>query len=258
MVEGSLVCNPRTHADLLNQLWRVEIPRAIGCVKPDYVFGISKASVAAMKLRQMPFQRTTSIAEPLDALLERRRRQYNVDCFVVVWDLLPPWDKDIRVCRWNETLALYEGLSLSSELASSFREFAARRFDEMRKRSPHHRRDKQTVVESSSVIAVCMEPLFEVGFMDERAMKQCLGIVGRHARGWPGNWRRDNRNADHVVEDAIHVVRQEFPHLELFRKLRQDYDQGKTEWGIHFANSRSFDRSLRTTQFGHRLAEMSC
>ncbi len=82
VVEGSHLYHKRTQLDLLEQLWSKEIPRVIGCVAPTKVFGINKGSLAAMTLKNTPLRRTTAIAEPLDAILERVRLAHDIDCFV--------------------------------------------------------------------------------------------------------------------------------------------------------------------------------
>jgi hypothetical protein len=256
VVEGSHVFHSRTRVDLLEQLWSQEIPRAVHCLRPAKVFGISKGSIAAMRLNRTALRRTTSIAEPLDHILERLRRVHRIDCFVVAWDLVPPWDKQAPLCRWNETLGLYEGLSLSNALDRPFRDFAAARFREMSGRRSPNRRHATPRLEAGSVMAVCMEPLFEAVFMDEHAMRRSLGVTGRRTRGWPSGWDHENVRASEIVEAAVDAARNLTPMPPVFRKIRQGYETLKTEWGIHFVQSRAFDKSLANHPVGKRLAEI--
>lgn len=256
VVEGSHVYNSRTKVDLLQRLWRVELPRAIGCGTPDHVFGMSKGSVSAMRLQKMPLKPTTSIAEPLDEILERHRLTHGIDCFVIVWDLLPPWDKAAPLCRWNETLSLYEGLSLSSHLDATFRKYAADRFQEMSQRKRPNFRPRVPKAIQGSVLAVCVEPLFESVFMDELAMRKCLGVRGIRTQGWPSGWSRGNARASRVVAEAIDAARDAAPTKPVFRRIRQGYETLKTEWAIHLFQSRLFDNELKGHPLGTRLNEV--
>jgi hypothetical protein len=256
VVEGSHLYHKRTQADLLEQLWSKEIPRVIGCVTPTKVFGITKGSLAAMRLKKVKFRRTTATREPLDAILERERLAHNIDCFVVVWDLVPPWDKQAQLCRWNETLGLYEGLSLSETLDERFRSFAAARFTEMSQRAQPGARTHAPKLVRGAVLGVCVDPLFESVFMDERAMKKALGISGKRARGWPPGWDDGNATASEIIGAAVDAGRDIMPPGPIFRKIRQGYETLKTECGIHFVQSGAFDNTLRRHPLGTRLAEI--
>ena len=211
VVEGSQVFHARTKHDLLTELWRTHLSRAIGYVQPDRVFGINKGSIAAMQLKDIKFRRTTSIAEPLDQILERHRKMHNIECFLVAWDLIPPWDRQAKVCRWDETKAFYEGLSRSDVLDPRFRAFASNRFAELHARTNPRQRSGPPRLEPGGVLAVCMDPIFESGFMSEKAMKKCLGVVGRRMPGWPTGWDSRNINAEKVVEAAVDAAREAFP-----------------------------------------------
>jgi hypothetical protein len=230
--------------------------RAVGFLTPTKVFGITKGNLAAMRLKNTPLRKTTSVAEPLDAVLERLRITHNIDCFVVTWDLIPLWDKQAKMCRWTETLALYEGLSLSDKLDPRFRDFAANRFKEMRQRARPSARSVVPQLVSGGVFAVCVDPLFESVFMDERAMKHSLGISGKRTKGWPSGWDRGNVSASEVIGAAVDAAREAAPSNKVFRKIRQGYETLKTEWGIHFIESRAFDDSLKQHPLGKRLAEI--
>ncbi len=256
VVEGSHLYHSRTHADLLEQLWGREIPRAVGCYTPSKVFGVTKGNLASMNLKKVKLTRTTSIAEPLDAILERHRKEYKIDCFVVVWDLVPPWDTQAKMCRWSETLAFYEGLSLSATLDGRFRDFATDRFDEMRRRARPGLRTGLPRLVQGAVLAVCVDPIFESVFMDELAVRRSLGIRGKRTRGWPRRWRVENVNASDLIGAAVDIARDTNPRLPVFRRIPQGYETQKTEWGIHFVQSREFDVSLRSHPLGIRLAEI--
>jgi hypothetical protein len=256
VVEGSQVFHARTQHDLLAELWQTAIPGAIGCVQPDCVFGINKGSIAAMRLKDTKLRRTTSISEPLDQILERHRRVHRIDCFLVVWDLIPPWDRQAKACRWDETKAFYEGLSLSAVLDAQFCTFAKKRFAELRARAHAGQRLTPPRLAPAAVFAVCMDPIFESGFMNEKAMKKCLGVSGRRTAGWPTGWDPKNVNAEKVVEAAVDAARESFPNSPLCRKIRDGYAVLKTEWGLYFAKSSLFDQTLRTSGYGHRLAEL--
>jgi hypothetical protein len=251
------VYHTRTREDLLERLWGREMQRVIGFPPPTKVFGISKGSLAAMKLQQTQLTKTTSIAEPLDAVLERLRKEHSIECFVVTWDLVPPWDKEAKVCRWNETLGLYEGLSLSRTLDRRFREFAANRFREMRRRVRPSSRATVPQLVNGGVFPVCVDPLFESVFMNERDMKRSLGVSGRRMRGWPSGWDGANVRASEVIGTAVDAARDAAPRNPVFRRIRQGYETLKTEWGIHFVESGAFDQSLRQHPLGQRLAEVA-
>jgi hypothetical protein len=92
--------------------------------------------------------------------------------------------------------------------------------------------------------------------MNEKAMKTCLGVIGRRTVGWPSGWDPQNTKAEKVIEAAVDAARVSFPHAPVFRKVRDGYAVLKTEWGIHFAKSGLFDHTLRTSGYGRRLAEL--
>ncbi|MBL8228928.1 MAG: hypothetical protein JNL98_10640 [Bryobacterales bacterium] len=256
VVEGSHVFHQRTKVELLEQLWATEVPRVTGSVRPVRVIGMSKGSLAAMKLRESSFRRSSSLAEPLDALIERFLEQGGIDCLVVVWDLLPPWDRSEPTCRWTETLAFYEGLALSTVLRDPFRSFAEQRFQELRRRvRPDARRELPKLVKGA-IYGVCIDPLFESVFMDERAMKRSLGVVGKRMQGWPGGWEVTNSKASDVVAEALDAARDAAPTSPLFRRNRQPYETSKTEWAIHFLQSGDFHATVRQHPLGVRLAEI--
>jgi hypothetical protein len=93
--------------------------------------------------------------------------------------------------------------------------------------------------------------------VDERAMKRSLGVVGHRLRHWPVDWDPATPRADRVVAAAIDSARGALPHAPVFRRIPEGYRTAKTEWGIHFARSRHFDRALRASGFGRRLAEFA-
>ena len=241
--------------DLLEILWKTAISESFGGVIPNKVFGISKGNIAAMRLRESPLRRTTSIAEPLDALLERHRRENNIDCFVVAWDLVPPWDKEASICRWNEVLAFYEGLAISTSLDQQFKDCARQRFQEMDARDRPNARLAPPILERGSIIAACADPIFESIFMNERAMRKCLGVSGVRVKGWPSGWHKDNRNAPHVVEAAVAAARK-VSSAKVFKQIGQDYETLKTEWGIHFFQSSQFARHIVNHPFARRFREI--
>jgi len=220
------------------------------------VIGINKGSVAQLSLKRTQLRRTTSNAEPLDAILERHRRSLDIDCFVVAWDLVPPWDKMAGTCRWLETLGLYEGLSLSETLDRRFRDFASARFQGLQQRTQPSARRAAPQLIPGAVIAVCMEPLFESIFMNERAMKISLGVHGKRTKEWPSRWQQGNARASSIIEAAVDAARDAVPANSVFRRIRQGYETLKSEWGIHFVQSRAFDNTLKNHPLGRRLAEI--
>lgn len=264
VVEGSHQPHRRTNEDLLRKLWAHVVPEALGCFQPGLVFGINKGCVAAMQLRDVNLKRTTSSAEQLDYVLERLRRVHDIDCFVVAWDLLPPWDKTVAACRWQETLAFYEGLSLSEALHEPFRESSRLRFSELSQRSEPSQRPGVPSLEPGAVIAVCMDPVFEACLLDERAMRKSLEILNKRVPFWPGQWASSASVADKLVGKAIHAAREVSrsakrtqPALKkLFNRLPGPYEISKTEWGIYLLESGNFDETLKSSGFGKRLVEL--
>jgi hypothetical protein len=257
IVEGSHSSHQRTGIDLLKQLWGVELARAIGFEAPAFVFGFNKGNIASMQLPEGALRRTTSMKEPLDAMIERLRRAFQIECFLVVFDLSPPWDKQHRDCRWKETLAFYQGLSLSQHLDIRFQEKAAQRFLEMSQRTIPSQRICVPKLEVGSIIAVCMEPLFESGLLDEKAMRKCLKLEKKRTVGWPNNWDPNNNQAGEVIAKAVDIARKVgFKNKEL-KRFRNGYNILKTEWGIFFVKSKLFDQALKGSGFGKRLLEIA-
>lgn len=256
IVEGTQnVCHPRTKLDLFKDLWQVRIPCVFGLPEPAFVLGINKGSIAAMRLRESRLRRTTSIAEPLDVLVERCRQSNGIDSFLVLWDLLPPWDREAGICRWNETLAFYEGLSLSKVLPQLFRDAAKAKLIDLKKRSPAGRHFPPRLCHGG-ILAICMDPIFESCLMDEKSMRRCLGVDNRRTPHWPADWNPKNRNAERVISDAIDVARAVNPNAKVFRRVRGRYEIQKTEWGLYFIQSGMFNSSLRKCQFGQRLCSI--
>src|SRR5262249_28069318 len=142
------------------------------------------------------------------------------------------------------------------ELDIRFREFAERRFNEMRNRPEPRARPSLPELRPGGVIAVCIEPVFESIFMDERAMRKALGLHGTRTKGWPSGWSVQNVHANDVVGAAVDAARDAGTGNALFRRIRQGYETQKTEWGIHFLQSGAFTAAIKCHPLGKRLAEI--
>ncbi|MFN7920323.1 MAG: hypothetical protein U0Q16_09510 [Bryobacteraceae bacterium] len=212
-----------------------------------------------MRLKSSKLKKTTSIAEPLDSVLERHRRSQGLDCFIIVWDLVPPWDPDARPCRWQETLLLFEGLAGSECLERRFRDFAEQRLAELRARPNPGNRRAAPVLTAGAIVAACIEPVFESIFMNEQAMRKSLNVAGSKVRDWPSSslWDPLAPRAADTVAQAVDAARATKSARKLFKRLRSDYTTGKTTWGIHFLKSGFFDSFIGKHPFGRRLSEIS-
>lgn len=256
--------NSRTASDI-ERLWNDRIRPLFGYERFTSVIPISKKHLVSM---DPVLPKMSGASEPLDHLIARELRKRPFDAALILWDLVPAWNPSGVMCRWNETLDLYRGLSMSDVLPVEWREAAAQRLDGLASRSRPSDRSRTPALLDERIVGVCMEPTFEALLCcNERALRRALGLDGQSLPNWP-SWSppralpSDQRIslaiAAAVAAYRIKGKRRRPPWLG---QVPSTYAQGKDAWSS-FLLGRLFEDeqfliSMQETQFIQRLAELT-
>lgn len=228
-VEGSAPLGTKDHCA---RLWNGTLLPALGRAPVDFVVPIGKDAIS--RLRGF---RTSTAGPGLDTKIQALARQEkldpDLDALVIAWDL-EPIDENQRRCAWDEKVGLYRSLAASPLLKGSrWAHDAQRRADALcglRGRPPggtNHSR-----VTSGSVLALCMDPMFEsLLARDGRAIRRALGL---HADppDWPSGWGHTDIRDPSValLERAIDALRRLRPRPRVRRLIRENWPNAKDEW----------------------------
>jgi hypothetical protein len=228
-VEGSAPLGSKDHC---RTLWNDTLLPALGRAPVDLVVPIGKDAIS--RLRNL---RTSSSAPGLDARIATIRRAHDLDperdALVIAWDL-EPIDPDRERCAWDEKVGLYDGIAASPLLASTaWAADAARRARALRaiQGRPASRQNASKVV-PGSVLALCMDPLFEALLArDGRAVRRALGL-DTDPPDWPTGWSATERDpSTRLLGRAIAAMRQLRPRPPIRRHIRENWQNAKDEWG---------------------------
>jgi hypothetical protein len=258
-VEGSTQ-TMRRGVPPLERIWSTLLAGALGLERFEVIVPISKKHLVAMDPDNPPM---SGCGEPLDLFIERHRvdrdtRDARFEAAVVAWDLVPAWNPDGEFCRWKESLNLYRFLKDSRALPQVWRARAGDRFAElMHRRTPSARLAPPTL-EQGSVIALCMEPMFEgLLTMNETALLRALDLAGRQRpSGWPTNgWGESAcRHPDRdLLIPAVASLRRLRPKHSTLRRIGGDFRTRKAEWGAWFLSSLLEDDSMRERVLEHPI-----
>jgi hypothetical protein len=249
-VEGSFGIPHRSLSLPHRALWCETIAPCLGLPAPDDVIPISKSHLARLRANDPTPQTAKRPAisgsgEALDQLMRRWMLAHPFDVAIVAWDLIPRLNHLTETCRWEETLELYRLLGLSSALSQPWPERARLRFDELAARARPGARATLPEIEPGTILAVCMEPMFEGLFADDKALKNALQMRGVTSRLWPKQWDRDRPDRDLVgpAIAAAQTARVKLP-------VRGGFQQAKDEWGAFL-----FRAMIADPEYGPRLRE---
>lgn len=257
-VEGSLGVRPARGEDPFLEIWRTLLPDALGLHPIGSVVPISKKNLVSMS----PELATRSgRAIPLDELINREIERTECRLAVVVWDLVPAWNPEAEVCRWEETVELYRLLAGSAILPPHWIARAKARYDNLSQRAVPSARSRITSLQEGEVLAVCIESMFEsILLVCEALLRSLLGGASKRIAGWPA-WNLDSRSPDReVLQPAILAARRAYPKLPIFRQIRGDMITAKNEWGRRFLQTLLDDtpcrQQLMATPPARRLREL--
>ena len=252
--EGSVWPAAR-HGDPFVRLWQKTIPALFGLMAPTRVVPISKKHLVAMDPELPPM---SGAGEPLDALMARELGREEFDTAFVLWDLVPAWDEHTSACRWEDTLALYEGLAASQDLPSVWRRNAGARLRELRRRGEPALRTCVPAPAPATTLAVCMEPVFEgLLVQNEDPVRRALDVRGRQVPGWPSPWstagvtRPDLR----LLQPAIKAARKLRPVPRVLRQVWGDMRTAKHDWDARILKALMADARGRDLVLAHPLAK---
>lgn len=248
-VEGSFGIPNRTLTHPHRALWCETIAPLLGLPPPADVIPISKAHLAHLRRNDPAPPATKPLAisgsgEALDQLMQRKLTAEPFDVAVVAWDLVPRLNHLSEECRWHETLELYRLLAVSTHLPEPWPARARGRFAELSQRPHPGARPQLPTLAPGTVLAVCMEPMFEGLLADEKALRAALGMKGVPSRRWPGKW--DPRRPDsELLGPAIAAAQAANVKLP----IRAGFQTAKDEWGAYL-----FRTILADPEHGPRLA----
>lgn len=231
LVEGSDSRPPGREATKLRTLWdticdSAQVPRF------DHVEPIDKGHIARLSANVE--------TETIEDQIVRRRLAQPGDAIVVVWDARPPWSGvTTTVCRWRETIGLYQELDGRNRLPDLFRPHITRRRQDFEQRKqPSDKNSPPIRLAPGELHAVCIDPMFETLFCEERVIKQALGLVGQNVKDWPSKWvKKQSREAKTLLDQAIHAARRHQPKAEIAGKIGLDYTRNQEEWAAHFVRT---------------------
>lgn len=226
LVEGSDSRPPGAEATALSGLWGA-ICEAVAVPRFDRVEPIDKGLI----------ERLTEGDAALDEEIVRLALCQPDDAIVVAWDARPPWlGATADVCRWRETVSLYRRLDERRRLPAPFhRHVQARRLDLEGRNSPHEKHSPPVRLAPGSLHAVCMEPMFEGLFCEEKVIRQALFLTGQEVKDWPKKWtRRSQLEAKSLLDQAIHAARRHNPRPAIVRQIGLDYTRNQESWAAHF------------------------
>ena len=241
------------------RLWQEAILGNLGLPRFDHICAINKKFLIAMRPGS---PKMSGASLPLDHLIEQKRKELGFDCAVVAWDLVPGWAGGVaHLCRWEETVEFYEGIARSRALPNSWTAFAAARVQDLTNRTVPSERAALTKLAPNSIMALCMEDMFEsLIACDERMVKNLLGCHGKEVNGWPKKWKRPPKRVDTaLLSPAIAAARRLRPRVVEAFAVQGDMITAKHEWGYFFVQrmlSEAGSRKARDHQICKRLREV--
>ncbi len=182
-VEGSAPVGSKDHCD---RLWNTTLLPALGRTPVDIIVPIGKNAITNML--GLP---GSSSAPGLDTLICQRQIRHDLDpardALIIAWDL-EPIDKGKARCALDELISVYtklaDSLLLQCPAWSISAAKCAKRLEPRKGQKPPTELNNSRV-EPGSVLAVCMEPMFEGLYTrDGRAIRRALDL-SQDPPGWP-------------------------------------------------------------------------
>jgi len=252
-VEGS-VTQPSRGPSPLEAIWRDCLGEALALYRFNPIVPINKKHLVAMDPRK---PRMSGGGEALDQLIVRMMKRTPFDAAVVAWDLVPAWNPEGAFCRWEETLDLYRFLAESESLPQQWKEQAAMRYSDLRRRPSPGTRKTPLRLEQGIVLPICMEPMFEsLLTQDEAAVRRALGVK-KTPKGWPSRGWADpqtRRPDSEVLSPAIRSLFGIRPKPGVLRKIHGDMITHKNEWGELLLREMLADERAQAAILGHPIA----
>jgi hypothetical protein len=250
VVEGSDHKNPRDPASALQTLWDV-LCDALVLPRFDRVVAISKRCIADLS--------DEKAAAALDEELVRLRLGGPDDALLLAWDCKPEWAAvTAQLCRYRETVALYEQLDQRQRLPADLRaHVAARRQDFAGRATAQDKTSPPVRLVAGALQALCMDPEFEDLFKDESMIRDALGLRGETVADWPKGWgKRFPREPKGLLDAAIDAAKRHRPRPEVVRRIGLDYTRNQGAWAAHFI--RTFAESRPDAFRRHRICDRLC
>lgn len=251
-VEGSRGVKNRL-GDPFEAIWQEHLAEFVKPAVIDRVVPISKKDIVALD-EQTRDQLSGTGAVPLDERIKVELEKQSFDVAVIVWDLQPPWDRNARPCRVEETIRLYKSLSESDALPDVWRTNAGDRHAKLTELGEGKVWNALKPLRHS-VFAVCMEPTFESLLLCcEQTVQRALGCQGKPQRHWP-KWDSESIEPEELLQSAIQAARCVRPTPQIFRKIRGDMKNAKNEWGEYLLREMCADKQCKTTMQSHPLVK---
>lgn len=235
-VEGSLGEQDRSGRPWLDILWRDRLVSTLGLKPFVRVIPFHKGQLTTLD-RKDGLRRSPAMNVGLDELIRIEVTRAPFDAGIVAFDLLPPWDTNALVCRWEETLRFYRSMKNSTRLPEEFRTRASERLAELEARTAPSERRAPPRLSKGSLLAVCMDPEFESLFEDEIAVRKVLGVGRKLPKGWPTTWGGEGIALKTLLSHAINAARSIDPTPQVLRQIRGSFIDRPHEWAAYFAGS---------------------
>lgn len=258
-VEGS---SPVGSRDQCARLWNTTLLPALGRTSVDVVVPIGKDAITNML--GLP---GSSSAPGLDARICDARKTHNLeperDALIVAWDL-EPVDEGQRRCAWDEKLSVYQGIAhsplplLKGTAWTASAASAAKHLKALEGVPPTGHSSR--IVEPGSILAVCMEPMFEALFTrDGRAVRRALDLK-QDPPGWPTGWGPEQRDpSKKLMGPAIAAIRRMRPKHQVRRIIREAWENAKDEWSEYIIRKLLTDETQHEALLEHSISQrFSC
>lgn len=252
--EGSEAAWSSRGRSALHEIWSNALVKTLGLHDVTRVIPIDKKCIVAMT---PGVPKMSGAGERFDQLMFRQLKKESFDAAVVAWDLLPPWDPKADVCRWKETVALYEGIERSDCLPDEWIEAARARKVELSSRTSPSDRNHPAQLAQYAILPLCMEPVFESLLLeDEGLVREALGVRGMNVPGWPSWKQSDTSRCDlDVLGPALVAISALRPRLPVTLKIRPSIRTHKTDWGLFLVEQLSKTKMGLASIRGHRIAK---
>jgi len=217
----------------LSTIWQSHLVNSLGLIDIDRIVGINKKNLVAMEQANVKRKQLSGAGMlGLDQRIARELQRQPFEVAVIAWDLMPPWEPSAPMCRWEETLSLYRGLSESQVLPDApWRRWAGNRYRELLARNRGRRDRNPPRLEDGAVLALCMEPVFEsLLIVCEQVIRRILGVKDGGRVKWP-TWKDHLERPEELLQLAINAARQVVPKPIAMSRVRGDMRTAKHEWG---------------------------
>ena len=257
--EGSISPPLPRQKDPLATIWQTHLPQVLGISPFEWIFPISKTHLIAMDSNNPPM---SGASEPLDQYMTRMLISAPFDAAVIAWDLIPSWNPQQNLCRWEEILNLYNCISKSTALSLFWTQKASIKLSQLKNNKANGVKQAPSKINNYDILAICMEPMFE-GLLtqDEKSIKSIFSI--KHKKN-PDNWPTSGWGLNNALNPDISILQQVICSLrsipmgqqpKIMKQIPGDFRTNKTAWGEYILRAMLQDDSMKKIITNHSICQ---